>query len=77
MSEGCAVHFAVLCMILKNNADNRGHNALFFYFHRKVRPMKQKGCAASRAEQKLRFSENLDARVCEAHFCSFIGKYVL
>ena len=39
-----------------------------FLFHRKVR--KQKGCAASRAEQKLRFSDNLDARVCEAHFCS-------
>ncbi len=36
--------------------------------------MKQKGCAASRAEQKLRFQENLNARVCEAHFCSFIGK---
>ena len=32
--------------------------------------MKKKGCAASRAEQKLRFQENLDARVCEAHFCS-------
>ena len=32
--------------------------------------MKQKRCAASRAEQKLRFSENLDARVCGAHFCS-------
>ncbi len=32
--------------------------------------MKQKGCAASRAEQKLRLPENLDARVCGAHFCS-------
>ena len=32
--------------------------------------MKKKGCAASRAEQKLRFQENLDTRVCEAHFCS-------
>ncbi len=32
--------------------------------------MKQKRCAASRAEQKLRFPENLDARVCGAHFCS-------
>ncbi len=32
--------------------------------------MKQKGCAASRAEQKPRIPENLDARVCEAHFCS-------
>ncbi len=30
--------------------------------------MKQKGCAASRAEQKLRFPENLDARVCERTF---------
>ena len=39
-------------------------------FHSKVHPVKQKGCAASRAEQKLRFSENLDAGVCEAHFCS-------
>ncbi len=35
--------------------------------------MKQKGCAASRAEQKLRLPENLDARVCEAHFCSARG----
>ena len=35
--------------------------------------MKQKGCAASRAEQKLRLLENSEARVCEAHFCSFIG----
>ena len=32
--------------------------------------MKQKRCAASRAEQKLRLPENLDARVCGAHFCS-------
>ncbi len=39
-----------------------------FLFHRKGRPVKQRGCAASRAEQKLRFPENLDARVCEAHF---------
>ncbi len=39
--------------------------------------MKQKGCAASRAEQKLRFPEHLDMKVCEAHFCSFIGEYIL
>ena len=32
--------------------------------------MKQKRCAASRAEQKLRLPENVDARVCGAHFCS-------
>ena len=47
------------------------------FFHRKVRPMKQKGCAASRAEQKLRFPENLDARVCEAHFCSINTGYIV
>ncbi len=39
--------------------------------------MKQKGCAASRAEQKLRFPEHLDMEVCKAHFCSFIGEYIL
>ncbi len=32
--------------------------------------MKQKRCAASRAEQKPCIPENLDARVCGAHFCS-------
>ena len=32
--------------------------------------MKQKRCATSRAEQKQRFPENLDAKVCGAHFCS-------
>ncbi len=39
--------------------------------------MKQKGCAASRAEQKLRFPEDLDARVCEAHFCSINTGYIV
>ncbi len=28
------------------------------------------GLLASHAEQKLRFPGNLDAGVCEAHFCS-------
>ena len=35
------------------------------------------GCAASRAEQKLRNARNLNARVCEAHFCSSLGKTLL
>ena len=38
--------------------------------------MKQKGCAASRAEQKPRFPEHLDARVCETHFCSAHRKLI-
>ena len=58
---------------LSGRSGRESVRSALLFFHRKVRPMKQKGCAASRAEQKLRFPENLDAGVCEAHFCSFIG----